>query len=122
MAKILIIEDDPLVSRMYQTVFGFEKVDVYIANNGVEGLQKAKDLKPNLILCDVMMPRMNGMEVLDALKADNELKDIPIVMLTNLSGTQDAELALKKGAVAYLVKSQYKPKEVVEKAKEYMTK
>ena len=120
MAKVLIIEDDPLVARMYQTIFGFEAIDVTLAMNGVDGLTKVREIKPDLVLCDVMMPKMNGMEVLDAIKADESLKDIPVVMLTNLSGTQDAELALKKGAVAYLVKSQFKPKEVVEKTKEYL--
>jgi len=120
MSKVLIIEDDPLVARMYQKVMGFEKLEVEVASNGQEGVMKAKQMKPSLILCDVMMPKMNGMEVLDALKADPETKSIPVVMLTNLSGTQDAELALKKGAIAYMVKSEYKPKEVAEKAKMYI--
>lgn len=118
MSQILIIEDDPLVARMYQKVFKFEgQVLVDLAADGQVGLEKARTLQPDLILCDVMMPRMNGMEVLDALKADENLKDIPVVMLTNLSGTRDAKLALKKGAVAYLVKSEFKPKEVAEKVR-----
>lgn len=121
MSKLLIIEDDPLVARMYQKVMGFENLDVEVASNGFEGLEKAKELKPDLILCDVMMPKMNGMQVLDKIKADPELKNIPVIMLTNLSGTQDAELALKKGATAYLVKSQFRPKDVAEKAKEYIS-
>jgi len=122
MAKILIIEDDPLVARMYQKVMGFEGLEVEIAENGLEGLKKARANKPTLILCDVMMPKMNGMEVLDELKADPNLKDVPVVMLTNLSGTQDAQLALAKGAVAYMVKSEYKPKEVAVRAKEIAAK
>jgi len=121
MSKLLIIEDDPLVARMYQKVMGFENLDVEVASNGFEGIEKAKELKPDLILCDVMMPKMNGMQVLHKIKSDPELKHIPVIMLTNLSGTQDAELALKKGATAYLVKSQFRPKDVAEKAKEYIS-
>jgi len=121
MSKILIIEDDPLVARMYQKVMGFENIDVETASNGREGLEKATKTKPGLILLDVMMPKMNGMEVLDRLKADPDLKNIPVIMLTNLSGAADAQLAIKKGAVAYMIKSEHKPKEVASKAKEYMT-
>jgi CheY-like chemotaxis protein len=89
-----------------------------MAADGIEGLQKAKELKPKLILCDVMMPKMNGLEVLEKLKADPELKDIPVIMLTNLSGTHDAETAMKRGAFAYMVKSEYKPREIAMKVKE----
>ena len=120
MSKILIVEDDPLVSRMYQKVLGFEKLEVISASDGREGLDLAREHHPDLILLDIMMPKMNGMEVLDRLKKDPELKSIPVIMLTNLSGTQDAEIALEKGAVAYLVKSQYRPREVATKAKEVM--
>ena len=122
MAKILIVEDDPLVSRMYQKVLKFEGMDVISAENGRDGVQTAKDQKPDLILLDIMMPKMNGIEVLEHLKADSEVAGIPVVMLTNLSGTQDAENAMKSGAVDYLVKSQFKPKEVAEKVKEIMGK
>ncbi len=120
MAKILLIEDDPLVVRMYKKVLSFEGFDITDAPNGREGLQKAQEIKPDLIFCDVMMPKMNGIEVLEHLKQDPELADIPVIMLTNLSGTHDAVLALKKGALAYMVKSEYKPKDVAEKAKGFI--
>lgn len=120
MAKVLMIEDDPLVSRMYTKVFRFEGIEVEVSKDGQEGIEMAKAVKPDLIFCDVMMPRMNGMQVLEALKADINTKDIPIIMLTNLSGTHDAENAVKKGAAGYMVKSEYKPKEIAEKAKEYL--
>jgi CheY-like chemotaxis protein len=113
MAKILIIEDDQLMIRLYEKVFKFEKYDVAVASNGQEGLTKVKSFKPTLILLDIMMPEMNGLEVLERLKADPETKKIPVVVLTNLSGTQDAETALGKGAVKYIVKSEHEPKEVV---------
>ncbi|MEO8581904.1 MAG: response regulator [Patescibacteria group bacterium] len=118
MAKILIIEDDPLMSRMYQKIFSFEQYDVDMANDGEEGLLKAKNLKPTAILLDVMMPKLNGFQVLERLKLDPDLKDIPVIMLTNLASEQDAETAMLKGAVKYIVKSQYDPKEVTKMVKE----
>jgi CheY-like chemotaxis protein len=118
MAKLLIIEDDPLMSRMYQKIFSFEGYQVDLAPNGQEGLVKVKADKPTLILLDVMMPVMNGLEVLDHLKADADTKGIPVVMLTNLAGVQDAETALAKGAVKYIVKSEHEPKEIVDMIKQ----
>ena len=120
MAKILIVEDDPLMSRMYQKIFIFEGYEVELASNGEEGLEKARSMKPTAILLDVMMPKMNGMQVLEKLKLDPEMKAIPVVMLTNLAGQQDAENALAKGAVKYIVKSEYEPKQVANMVKEIL--
>lgn len=118
MAKVLITEDDPLMSRMYQKIFTFEGYEVVMAADGEEGLEKARSEKPTIILLDVMMPKMNGLQVLEKLKLDAELKAIPVIMLTNLAGQQDAETALAKGAVKYIVKSEYEPKEVANMVKE----
>ncbi len=112
-AKILIIEDDPLMTRLYQKVFKFEKYEVEVASNGIIGLEKAGTFKPTLILLDIMMPKMNGLQVLGKLKANPETKKIPVVVLTNLAGSQDAETAIAKGAVKYIIKSEKEPKEVV---------
>ena len=67
-----------------------------------------------------MMPKMNGLEVLEKMKADEKTKKIPVVVLTNLAGQQDAETAIAKGAVKYIVKSEYEPKEVVKMVKEIL--
>ncbi len=115
MAKVLIIEDDALVSRMYQKTLTFEGFEVEVASDGREGVAKAKAVKPDLILCDIMMPNVNGLEALVRLKADEDLKNIPVVMLTNLAGTEDAKTAIAKGALTYLVKSEYRPKEIADK-------
>jgi len=117
MAKVLIIEDDPLMSRMYQKIFTFEKYEVELASDGEEGLAKAAD-KPTVILCDVMMPKMNGLQVLEKLKANDATKSIPVIMLTNLAGKDDAVVALSKGAVKYIVKSEHDPKEVADLVQE----
>ena len=118
MPKILIVEDDPLMSRMYQKIFTFEEYDVILAEDGQEGLEKARSEKPTVVLLDIMMPKMNGLEVLEKLKSDPETKKIPVVMLTNLAGQQDAETALQKGAVKYIIKSEYEPKQVTNMVKE----
>lgn len=120
MAKILVVEDDPLMSRMYQKIFTFEGYEVELAGDGEEGIEKTRSLKPTLVLLDVMMPKMNGLQVLEKLKADPETKGIPIVMLTNLAGQQDAETAMAKGAVKYIVKSEYEPKQVTSMVKEIL--
>lgn len=120
MTKILITEDDPLMSRMYQKIFSFEGYDVVMATNGQECIEKARDIKPTLILLDVMMPVMNGLTALEKLKSDPVTKAIPVIMLTNLAGQQDAEAALAKGAVKYIIKSEHDPKEVADMVKEIL--
>lgn len=121
MTKILIVEDDPLMLRMYQKIFTLEHYEVDTATNGEEGVTKAwATPPPTLILLDIMMPKMNGLQVLDKLKADPDKKSIPVIMLTNLSGQQDAEEGLLKGAVKYIIKSEHEPKEVVDMVKEVL--
>jgi CheY-like chemotaxis protein len=118
MVKILVVEDDPLMSRMYQKIFKFEGYDVELAGDGEEGLEKIRSSAPTVILLDIMMPKLNGLQVLEKIKNDPQTKKIPVIMLTNLSGMQDAENALAKGAVKYIVKSEYEPKDVVKMVKE----
>lgn len=120
MAKVLIVEDDPLMSRMYQKIFSFEKHEVMVANDGEDALVKVRSFLPTIILLDIMMPKLNGLQVLEKLKADPDTKKIPVVMLTNLAGQQDAETALTKGAVKYIVKSEHDPKEVETMVKEIL--
>ncbi len=120
MAKILIIEDDPLMQRMYQKAFAFDGYTVLVAGDGVEGLEKVRNEKPTIILLDVMMPKMNGLDTLAKIKNDPDLKGIPVIMLTNLAGSADAEKALSMGAVKYIVKSEQEPKQVVAMVKEIL--
>jgi CheY-like chemotaxis protein len=121
MTKVLIIEDDPLMSRMYQKIFTFEKYEVEVAGNGEDGLAKVSTYNPTVILLDVMMPVMNGLQVLEKLKANPATASIPVIMLTNLAGQQDAETALSKGAVKYIVKSEHKPKEIADMVDEIIS-
>lgn len=109
MATILIVEDDPVMSRMYQRIFSIEGHAVVVANDGEDAIVKARELKPTLMLLDIMMPKMNGFQVLEKLKHDPETTGIPIVMLTNLAGTQEMENAMTHGAIKYLIKSELEP-------------
>lgn len=121
MSHILFIaEDDPLMSRMYERAFRLGGYELKMTFDGQEAISTLKEMdpKPTLVLLDVMMPKMSGFDVLRAMKSDEKLKDIPVILLTNLAGQQDAEKGLELGAVAYLVKSQYSPKQVVEKVEE----
>jgi len=120
MARVLIVEDDPLISRMYQKVFQFEGFEVDMARDGQEGLERLKANKPTIILLDIMMPIKTGVDVLIEIKADEEYKNIPVIMLTNLSGDEDVDKALSLGAVKYIVKSQNKPKQVVDQVAEIL--
>lgn len=108
------------MSRMYKKIFAFEKYDVDTAANGEEGLSKVKSGNPTLILLDIMMPKMNGLQVLQKLKSDEATKKIPVIILTNLAGKEDAEAALKMGAVRYIVKSEHDPESVTKIIKQIL--
>lgn len=120
MSKILIVEDDALLLRMYQEAFKSDGFEVLFAGDGQEGLDVARANKPMIILLDIMMPKMNGMQMLEQLKADSAIRNIPVIMLTNLSDTMDAERALKLGAVKYVIKSENKPREVINIVKDIL--
>ena len=120
MARVLIVEDDPLISRMYQTVFEFEGFEVDMARNGEEGIAHLKKNIPKMILLDIMMPKMSGIDVLREIKGNPKTKKIPVVVLTNLSADKDVEIALGLGAVKYIVKSKTKPREVVVQIQEIL--
>ena len=103
--------------RMYKKLFELEGYEILLAEGGQEGIVKAIENKPALILLDIMMPKMDGFEVLKSLKGNNNTKDIPVVVLTNLAGQQDAERALTMGAKKYIIKSEQDPKEVAQMVK-----
>lgn len=119
--KILIIDDDALLLEMYQEKLEYEGFEVVTALSGQEGLKKAKSSKPNLILLDILMPRMDGFEVLERLKSDPETKKVPVIFLTNLSEAEEnVNKGFELGAAAYLVKALFRPAEVIEKIKEIL--
>lgn len=123
MITIFMAEDDPLMSRMYERIFRASGYTLEMAFDGEEAISKLEKMEtaPTMILLDVMMPKKNGFDVLRQVKQSEKLKNVPVIMLTNLAGESDAEKALSLGAVLYLVKSQYDPKEVVNKVKEILS-
>ena len=113
MQKILIIEDDPYVQRMYKRLFSHEKYNVEMASSGEEGLKLAVSSNPALILLDIMLPGMNGLQVLEKLKNGKKTQDIPVLMLTNLGDEHMIDQANKLGASSYMVKADFTPSQVL---------
>lgn len=109
MPKLLLIEDDPAIQMMFSQLFQFKKMACSTASDGTEGLKKAQSGLFDLILLDIMMPGMSGLEVLKKIKADPKIKDTPIIMLTNLSDDEHIHTAMSMGATRYFVKSQHDP-------------
>lgn len=122
MSKILFIEDEPNLQKAIGEVLKQEGFEILAALDGEKGLEVAKKEKPDLILLDLILPKKDGFEVLRDLKADKELKDIPVIILTNLEGTGDVEKALDLGATTYLVKANYELEDVLKKIKEVLEK
>jgi two-component system, OmpR family, alkaline phosphatase synthesis response regulator PhoP len=122
MAKVLIIEDEDLVARMYQSALNFDGHEAVTAIGGTEGVEKVKTEKPEIVLLDIMMPGMNGIEVLEAIRNDPETANLPVVMLTNMSGKNDVELAVSKGADDYWVKADIKTQELGKRIEEVIEK
>ncbi|MFH0969466.1 MAG: response regulator [Patescibacteria group bacterium] len=114
---ILLVEDDSFVSDIYQTKISAEGFDIVLAENGLEAMKKLEEKVPDLILLDIVMPYMDGIEVLKKIKAEEKLKKIPVILLTNLSEKEKIEEALEMGADDYLIKSHFTPSEVIEKVK-----
>jgi DNA-binding NarL/FixJ family response regulator len=104
MKKILIIEDEPEMRRNIATVLRFEKYEALVAENGRTGLELAREAKPDLILCDVMMPQLDGYGVLQALREDAELSLIPFIFLTAKGEKEDLRSGMNLGADDYLTK------------------
>ncbi len=118
--KILVAEDDKFISEIYFTKLSHENFNVIMANNGEEALALATKEKPDLILLDVFMPKIGGMEVLKKIRSNSELDEIKIIMLTNVNETDYLSQAEEAGANAYMVKSNYTPQEVTDKIKEVL--
>jgi DNA-binding response OmpR family regulator len=115
MKKILFIEDESALQKTFGDVLKKEGYEMVSALDGEIGLRLAKIQKPNLILLDLVLPKIHGFEVLKKLKEDKETMDIPVIVLTNLESIEEVEKALELGATTYLVKAQYSLEEVVEK-------
>ncbi len=117
MKTILFIEDESALQKTFGEVLGQEGYKVIPALDGETGLKLAKTKNPDLILLDLILPKIHGFDVLKKLKETEETKNIPIIILTNLEGVEDINKALEMGVTTYLVKAQYSLEEVIEKVK-----
>ncbi|TSA46017.1 response regulator [bacterium] len=120
--KILVVEDEEILLTALKEELLSGGYEVEGAADGIEGLEKTKTFRPELILLDLVMPKMDGMEMLQKLKADSEIRDIPVVILTNLSDYERISEALSLGAMDYLVKANYKLEDLLEKVKTVLSR
>lgn len=116
--KILIVEDEETLQRALVEFLTAENFTVVSAVDGESGLALAKSEMPDLVLLDIILPKLDGYEVLEGLKKDAATRNIPVILLTNLESTEDIQRAFDKGATTYLVKSDYRLEDVVKKIKE----
>ena len=117
MKKILFIEDESALQKTFGEILRREGYEMISALDGETGLKLAETEKPDLIILDLVLPKLHGFEVLRKVKADQEIKHIPVIVLTNLETMADVEKAIELGAMTYLVKANYSLEEVINKVK-----
>ncbi|MFC1662813.1 response regulator transcription factor [Patescibacteria group bacterium] len=114
---IVLVEDDSFLAGMYVAKLEMEKFRVHLAGDGNIGLKKIVEIKPDIILLDIVLPKMDGFAVLEKIKKEKDLKNIPVILLTNLGQRDDVEKGLALGASDYLIKAHFMPSEVIDKIK-----
>ena len=118
MAKtILVIEDDKFLRELISRKLTGEGFDVLEAVDGEEGIKKIKEGKPDLVLLDLILPSIDGFEVLTRVRDDPAVSSIPVIILSNLGQREEVEKGLKLGAIDYLIKAHFTPGEIIEKIK-----
>lgn len=120
MKKILFVEDEPSLQAAVTSILTEKGYQVVSAQDGKTGLELARQELPDLILLDLILPKMGGFEVLTELKKADATKKIPVIILTNLERSEDVEKAVELGATTYLVKTNYKLEEIVEKVRQVL--
>ncbi len=120
--RVLLAEDEPFLSGMYQTKLKLDGFEVQIAGDGEEALKKFQSGACDIVLLDIMMPKLNGFDVLKGIRADADAQKakVPVIMLTNLGQKSDIEQGLLLGASDYIVKANFTPAQVVEKIKKFL--
>ncbi len=120
--KVLVVDDDITLRDMYAERLKAEGFEVEIAQDGEQGVARANEFKPDIVLLDIMMPKINGFTVLDIFKTTPELKDVPVILLTALIQEDNRAKGLKAGAADYIVKSETMPKEIIERIEKLIKK
>ena len=112
---ILVVEDDKFLRELLIRKLDSEKMDTVAAIDGSEAIAKAKEVSPKIILLDLILPSMDGFDVLKELKSDETTKDIPVIILSNLGQKEEVEKGLSLGAEDYLIKAHFTPDEIIAK-------
>jgi len=122
--KILLIEDEDIIIDLLEKKLSQEGYKVVVAKDGEEGLRKMKEMepKPDLILLDIIMPKMGGFEVMEEMQKDPQLREIPVIIISNSGQPVELDKAKKLGAKDWLIKTEFDPKEVIEKVKRQLQK
>jgi DNA-binding response OmpR family regulator len=115
--NILIIEDDKFLRSLITEKVSSQGFNVSVAIDGKEGIREAQKSKPDLILLDLILPDVDGFEVLSKIKGEAGTSAVPVIVLSNLDSKEDIDKALKLGASDFLIKAQLTPEEIVEKVK-----
>lgn len=118
---LLIVEDNPLLTNLYKAAFEKEGVEVLVAHDGETGFTLIKEKRPHLVVLDILMPGIDGFEVLARVKNDPEIAHIKVVMLTVISEQEAQERARKLGVVDYLIKSELMVQEIVDRVLKHFT-
>lgn len=113
--NVLVIEDEALFAKSLGIALTEAGMKPHFAEDGFLGLEKAAEVVPDIILLDNILPKMKGLDVLTKIKEEEDLKDIPVLMLTVLSDSETISKAISLGAVGYLIKSDYQLSEIVNK-------
>lgn len=121
MAKVLIVDDDLYILDLYKEILKDEGFDVETATDGEEALEKIRESTLDLVLMDIMMPKMDGITVLSKMKDDVQLKTIPVMMLTNFGQENLVKQAINLGSSEFLLKYKITPGEMVEKVKQLLS-
>ncbi len=120
--KILIVEDDVFLGDVLTEKFKKDGFEAILSRDGAEGLQKMKELKPDLILLDIILPTMNGYEILEAKHKDPDIEKIPVIIISNSGQPVEINRALELGVKDYFIKAQFDPEEVMVKVRAFLEK
>ena len=115
--KILLIEDEEIIYELLQRKLGQQGYEVDVAKDGEEGMDKVRAAKPDLVLLDIVMPKKGGFEVMEELQKDENLNDIPVIVISNSGQPVELDKAKALGARDWLIKTEFDPQEVIEKVK-----
>lgn len=113
--KILIIEDEEIMLGLLQRKLTTEGYEISVARDGEEGIRVMKEVKPDLVLLDIIMPKMGGFEVMEEMNKDKELKKIPVIVISNSGQPVELDRAQNLGAKDWLIKTEFDPQEVIDK-------